>query len=130
MVRGFAILDATPNRTDGNLVAALTHADLGSGSSGGVYHMHDVVNGVDLADGPIEFALDMCLGSEMWSSDWGDYNLILILDTNGNNSAGTNLLPDAGEASARTVITLGSTGESPCLPTPLDCVDGASCVRF
>lgn len=120
----------TPDSTSGNLVIGLAHYRLGSGSTGGVYHTHTVVNGVDLAAGATrEFSLDMCTGGAMWSEDNCEYRLIAILDQNGNNEAGGNMIPDPGEPVGVIPIELSCTGESPCVDLVLDCM-GASCAAF
>lgn len=115
--------------TKGNLFIALTH-DAYSASLGGGYHTSTVVREVDLADGPVEFSLDMCEGSAMWSEENCDYGLVVILDQDSDQHSG-NLLPDVGEPATRYgPIVLSCDGESPCLDIRLDCLDGESCVQF
>lgn len=114
----------------------LLHHRLGLGSEGGYDHSHVNIPDVDLADGPVEFALDMCQGGEMWSEDACEFNVIAVLDTNGNNTAPAeeffvNKVPDDGEAATRVgPIEISCTGDSPCLDLVLECTDGQSCVSF
>ncbi len=120
----------TPDSTSGNLVIGLTHYRLGSGDTGGAYHTHAVVSGVDLAAGATrEFSLDMCGGGGMWSEDNCEYQLIAILDQNGNNESGFNMIPDPGEPSGVIPIELSCNGSSPCVDLVLDCM-GSSCTAF
>ena len=131
-IRGHVRMAAgmTPDSTTGNLVIGLTHYRLGSGSTGGVYHTHTMVNGVDLAAGATrEFSLDMCTGGRMWSEENCEYQLIAILDLNGNNEAGTNMIPDPGELAGVIPIELSCNGDSPCFDLVLDCV-GPNCTTF
>jgi hypothetical protein len=121
--------------TSGDLVIYLTHLDLGQESDGGYYHTSVVYPAVELADGPLPIAVDMCEGGEMWPTDYGAYNLVAILDRDGDNDpAGfaSNRLPDAGEPSARvSPVELNEGGESPCFDAVvLDCLDGPDCVAY
>jgi hypothetical protein len=119
----------------GDLVVFLTHHDLGQDSEGGYYHTSTVYEDVDLSEGPQEIQIDMCEGGEMWPDDYGAYNLIAILDQNGNNAPdgfNSNRLPDAGEPSLRKFpVKPEQGGESPCFDDlVLDCTDGASCTAY
>jgi hypothetical protein len=122
-----------PTSTAGSLSISLSHYRLGNGSSGGVPHAGIQMPNVDLAQGPVEFALDMCTGGEMWSEDNCEFNVIAILDTNGNNAVNgfdTNFLPDPGEAAGRSLVGVSCAGESPCIEVELGCKDGAACTAF
>ncbi len=132
LVRGTVTLDPdlVLDDTTGDLFVALTHYRLGSGNQGGYYHMHTVVEDIDLADGAASFELDMCGGSAMWSEDNCEYNLIVALDQDGDMSY-SSLLPDEGEPATRVAgVELSCGDESPCYEVVLDCVDGQSCVTF
>ena len=130
IIRGVAHLapGVVPAGTSGTLYVALTHVSLGSGSYGGVFHYDTTVPVSDVTAG-VEFAIDMCNGGEMWSEENGQFNLITILDLNGNQNL-NNLLPDPGEAAHREVVSVSCTGMSPCLDIGLDCTAGSSCTSF
>jgi hypothetical protein len=132
ILRGWVSLDpSVSTSTQGDLVVALTHLRLGMGSQGGYPHSGVVIDDVDLANGPVEYQMDMCQGGEMWSEENCEYNLVFILDMNGNNQQGS-LLPDPGEPSARFGdVVISCNSPSPCMnDVRLDCTDGASCVTF
>lgn len=121
--------------TVGRIVIGLTHhRGLGEYAQGGHLHWYKVLPKKDLAAGPIPFQLDMCGGgTAMWSEDNCEFNLVVLLDANGNNGVtgeGWQQVPDPGEPATRKVIDLSCRGESPCLDVVLDCVDGASCVSY
>jgi hypothetical protein len=118
--------------TKGDLVMFLTHVYEGSGAQGGVFHAEDHVSNVDLSNGPVPFQIDMCHNDiAMYSEDDCAFNLIVMLDTNGNNSGTSNMVPDVGEAASRQVINVSCFGDSQCLGTvTLGCSDGLSCVAF
>ncbi len=112
----------------GDLFLALVH-EAYSGAAGGGYHAHTRLRDVDLSE-PVPFALDLCLGSAMWTEDNCTYALQVVLDLNGDQSA-SKLLPDVGEP-ARKVrrLDLSCRGEAPCLDVVLDCTDGPTCASF
>jgi hypothetical protein len=134
VVRGVAQLAAgfTPAAgTKGDLVMFLTHVYEGGGAQGGVFHAEDHVSNVDLSTGPVPFQIDMCHNDiAMYSEDDCAFNLIVMLDTNGNNSGTENYVPDVGEAANRQVISVSCFGDSQCLSVTLGCSDGLSCVAF
>ncbi|MCO4771430.1 MAG: hypothetical protein KDA24_15460 [Deltaproteobacteria bacterium] len=114
----------------GDLVVVLTHSNLGQAGVGGVVHISTTVADVDLAAGPVDWSMDMCLGGEMFSEENCSYNLIAILDRNGNNGPG-NFVPDEGELATRVGdVWVSCSAESPCFTLELDCTDGADCVAF
>jgi len=123
--------------TKGDLVMYLTHEYEGNGAYGGVFHAVDLVPNVDLSAGPVPFQIDMCHNDiAMYSEDDCAFNLIVILDTNGNNydpdpnNFNPNVIPDVGEAASRQVVSVSCQGESQCLSTVLGCADGQSCIAF
>ncbi len=101
---------------------------------GGHPHAYRVMQNLNLTKGEIPFSIDMCeLGTAMWSEDNCDFNLILILDKDGNNVADAlsiNQVPDQGELSKMTVVQLSCRGTSACMDITLDCVDGQPCVNY
>lgn len=116
--------------TEGDLVVVLTHSNLGNAEAGGYLHTATAAAGVDLALEPADFAFDMCAGGEMFSEENCAYNLVAILDQNGNNGP-NNFVPDPGEpATIVTDLWISCMSESPCFTLELDCTDGASCVEF
>jgi hypothetical protein len=138
VVRGVAQLAPgfnPPAGTKGDLVMYLTHEYEGNGAGGGVFHAVDRVPNVDLANGPVPFQVDMCHNDiAMYSEDDCAFNLIVILDTNGNNydatQSVTNFIPDVGEAANRQVVNVSCQGPSQCLSAVLGCSAGLSCVSF
>jgi hypothetical protein len=133
LIRGVARLDpdvTPPAGAAGTLVIALTHRALGETQTGGVFHSMITFPDVDLAAGPVPFSIDMCQGGEMWSEENGGFNLIAILDTNGNNQQFDSLQPDPGEAAMRGELEISCHMPSPCLDVELNCVTGAGCVAF
>jgi hypothetical protein len=111
----------------GNLVVLLNHTQLGAGATGGVYHWSVQQDAVDLVAAPVEVQLDMCSNGEMWSEENCGYQLIVILDKNGNNGA-ANAVPDPGEPARAIPLDMSCKGPPPCFDVELDCVDGATCV--
>lgn len=133
-VRGVAYAGAE-GPTTGDLVVYLTHVELGEEADGGFYHTSVVYEDVDLASGPKKFQVDMCEGGEMWAAEYGDYNLLVILDQDGDNepaSFDSDRTPDPGEPSARvSPITLDPGQKSPCFDdVVLDCMDGKDCTAY
>jgi len=112
-------------------MVALMHRRYGHSEHGGHPHWLERIPNVDLAQ-PVPFQIDMCSGNaEMWSEENCEFNLIVVLDGNGNNTFETlNVAPDPGEPAALKVVELSCRGTSPCLDVPLDCVDGVGCVAY
>lgn len=131
LVRGVVTLAAgtNPDSTSGTLFVALTHRDFGDGAIGGSGHAAQSYGTVDLSSGSAKFELDMCSTAEMWSETYGLYNLVIILDTNGDQGFG-NFLPDEGEAAHRLEFNVNPSTSSPCEEIALDCVAGASCTQY
>jgi hypothetical protein len=131
-IRGAVRLDPTGDwagPTSGDLFIGLAHEWLGGGVTGGFPHVATIIPGVDLSLGPVEFELDMCDGGIMWSEDNCSYQLVAILDQNGNQS-GQNWTPDADELTGRVQdVELSCGGDSPCMDLQLGCV-GPSCLTF
>jgi hypothetical protein len=134
VVRG-VIWAGADGPTTGELMVILTHVSLGQTRQGGYYHQGEDLGAVDLAQGPVVFQIDMCDGGAMWEADYGDYNLLAILDEDGSNALNgfdTDRTPDEGEPSARvSPVALAPGGESQCFDDiHLDCVDGKSCTSY
>jgi hypothetical protein len=137
VIRGVARLApgmAPPGGASGRLVIGLMHARFGKEENGGHPHWYDVIPDVDLAAGPVPFEIDMCDGdAEMWSEDNCEFNLVVVLDTNGNNgpAAGVlNLIPDPGEVGWHQVFDLSCKGTSQCFDVRFDCLDGQACISY
>jgi hypothetical protein len=75
---------------------------------GGHPHADEIMENIDVTKGEIRFAIDLCEhGVAMWTEDNCDFNLILILDKNGNKGpdlTSINMVPDKGELSKMTVV--------------------------
>ncbi len=109
----------------------------GEENIGGRLHAYDSIPIKDVSKGEIAFALDMCqLGTAMWSEENGSFNLIAILDENGNNDldkatsnedAITIGTPDKGELVKLVPVDVSCHAASACLELTADCADGASC---
>ena len=118
----------------GNLWVFLTHNWPSEGTLGGDLKTSVLYENVDLEDGePFPFEIDMCTGAfgAMWSEDACTYNLLLLLDKNGNNTP-ANMLPDENEPAHRVEnLAISCTDDSQCLGTILlDCRRGSPCFTF
>lgn len=134
-VIGVVVRAGSEGVTTGDLVVYMTHVDLGQTNQGGYYHTSIALPGVDLSDGPIVTEVDMCEGGEMWSADYGDYNLLAILDQDGSNQPdgfSSDRTPDADEPSARvSPVAMVPGAPSQCFDqVVLDCLDGRSCTAY
>jgi len=121
--------DAPEGSRQGRLYVALMHEWLGQGAAGGVPHTGVDLGQVDLTQGPVPFELDMCTGGIMWSEENCSYQLVAVVDTNGNQTA-TNIAPDPGELSGRVQdLSISCSQETDCLEVVVDCA-GPDCVAF
>jgi len=121
------------DETRGNLLITLVHEAIGGGS-GGVYHIHTLIEDADLRE-PVPFRLDMCDNGAMWSEDNGEYSLQVVLDLNGSNggkdAVPISVLPEPGEPSRRMRNLWMSCSQEPlCLDVELRCMDGSPCGTF
>jgi hypothetical protein len=118
----------------GDLVVALMHRRHGSPEAGGHPHWFWEFEGVAISSTrAFEFTIDMCEGSaEMWSEENCEYNLVAILDADGDNGWGAaEAVPDPGEPSALATFELSCHADGPtCVPLRLGCMEGAACVRY
>ena len=139
IVRGEVRLAVDGGATEGDLVVMLHHARYGAHIPGNHYgegvHGWVAYRDIDLAAGPVAFEIDMCnasMSTEMWSEENCEYNLIAILDQDGDNAveAGEvpNAIPSPGEPTGHTELWLSCHGESPCVELVLDCADGGTCL--
>src|SRR4029079_12834579 len=99
------------------------------GELGGEVKSSVLYEDVDLEDGkPFPFEIDMCDGAfgAMWSEDACGYNLLLLLDKNGNATP-VNILPDENEPAHRGEnLEISCEGDGQCLGTILlDCRRGS-----
>jgi hypothetical protein len=110
------------------------YAERDEWQQGGHPHAFKFIASPDVTKGEIPFEIDMCeLGTAMWTEDDCDFNLVLILDKNGNNTAdpiSINMVPDQGELSKMTVVQFHCGGTSACLDVTLDCANGQACVTY
>ena len=86
------------------------------------------------ATAPTFFEVDMCQGNAiMWSEENCEYNLIVMVDENGNNGlTSANLArPDDGEHAAMAVFNQSCHHEGAYqLELTLDCTAGTDCVTY
>lgn len=144
VIRGVAHFDPTKFSAAGadggdapRLAIFLAHrqyAQVSEHALGGHPHADKIMEHVDVTKGEIPFVIDLCeYGVAMWSEDNCEFNLILILDKNGNNApnfTSINMVPDMGEPSKMTVVQLSCRGTSACMDITLDCADGQKCVSY
>ncbi|MFT4625226.1 MAG: hypothetical protein ACI8PZ_003894 [Myxococcota bacterium] len=130
MIRGqVRVAPGTEGDLTGDVFIGLTHEWLGNGEEGGFPHISATYPGVDLAQGPVEFEFDMCDGGEMWSEENCSYQLIVILDQDGDQAL-ENMVPGKNELVGRVAdLYVSCDVESPCLDVVLDCT-GPKCTRF
>lgn len=133
LVQGRVTLPDGASQTSGDLVIAMMHRHHGDPAAGGHPHWMWTFEDVDLSE-PYDFEVDMCDGNAiMWSEENCAYNLIAILDENGNNGLPNRrqAVPDIGEAAAMIVMDLSCHADGPtCVDMALSCTDGRSCVTF
>jgi hypothetical protein len=107
---------------------------------GGRLHAYTSIPVADPSKGELPFAVDMCgLGTAMWSEENGKFNIVLILDENGNNDldkarsnqdAITMGTPDLGELVGMAQVDVSCHGSSACLDVTADCTTGAGCITI
>jgi hypothetical protein len=112
----------------------------GEEAIGGRLHAYDSVPVKDVSKGEIAFALDMCqLGTAMWSEENGTFNVVAILDENGNNdldkaTSNTDAItigtPDKNELVKIMPVDVSCHAASACLAITADCKDGATCTTI
>lgn len=124
IVRGVVVLGVDDVPTTGTLRIHLNHEYLGGGATGGIAHSSTYVSEVDLAAGPVAFAVDMCVAGEMWSEENCGFMLHVTLDADADGSL------DPGEPTGSVPLFLSCTGDPLCTEVVLDCIDGSSCVAF
>ena len=135
IIRGWVAKDPDSTMTNwsGNLWVFLTHNWPSQGELGGELKTSEFYPDVDLEAGPFPFEIDMCTGAfgSQWSEDACEYNLELLLDTNGNNTP-ENRLPGENEPSHKVEnVFISCEDDSQCLGTILlDCKRGSACFAF
>lgn len=112
----------------------MMHAAMGDPEDAGHPHFLWTFPDVDLSE-PVPFRVDMCDGNAvMWSEENCGFNLIALLDTNGNNglSGPAMFHPDVGEPTGLVpLFDLSCHADGPtCLGTlELTCTDGGACLH-
>ena len=143
-VRGVAHFDPS-KLTAGSkpiLRVALRHGFVlvkGEETIGGRLHAYVSVPIKDPSKGEQAFAVDMCdFGTSMWSEENGAFNVVVIIDENGDNDLdkatsneeavviGT---PTKGELSKMASVDISCKGTSACLDLKVDCT-GTSCLTI
>jgi hypothetical protein len=103
-------------------------------AQGGHPHAYKSYDTVDFSSGQIPFSIDLCeFETAMWSEDNCDFNLIAMIDVNGNNGpqlSSINMVPDKGEPAKMLTIDISCRAQLPCLDLSLDCSEGQSCVSY
>ena len=105
----------------------------GEDQIGGRLHVFASKRVMDTSTGEFPFSIDMCMfGTAMWSEENSAFNLVLILDENGNNdlAAGGTAMPDPGELVKLTKVDVSCNAPSPCVEPKLDCNTGAACTTI
>ena len=132
LVQGLVTLPE--GEASGDLVLAMMHRRHGSPEAGGHPHWFWQFDDVSLSSSePLPFTIDMCEGNaEMWSEENCEYNLVALLDADGDNGWGAaRAVPDPGEPSAVATFDLSCHAEGPtCVQLELGCTDGAACVLY
>ena len=137
-VRGIAKFDATHFAAGVKpmLRIALRHAfiiDQGEDQIGGRLHVFASKRINDPSTGEFPFSVDMCMfGTAMWSEENSSFNLVLIIDENGNNdiAAGGSAAPDPGELVKLAKVDVSCNAASPCVEVQVDCATGAACTTI
>lgn len=143
-VRGVAHFDPAKLKAGSKPVlrVALRHGFVmvhGEETIGGRLHGYVSVPVKDPSKGEQAFAIDMCdFGTSMWSEENGAFNLVVIIDENGDNDldeATSNMeaitmgTPSKGELVKMASLDVSCTGKSACLDMKIDCT-GASCLTI
>jgi hypothetical protein len=137
-VRGIAKFDPTHFAAGAKptLRIALRHGfiiDNGEDQIGGRLHAFTSKRIMDASTGEFPFSIDMCMfGTAMWSEENSAFNLVLILDENGNNdvAAGGSATPDPGELVKLMKVEVSCNAPSPCVEAQLDCSTGSACTTI
>lgn len=120
-----------------NLAVFLYHQwtfDSSEATIGGHPHAYEYIKNIDVTAGKVAFSIDDCeLGVAMYSEENGPFNLVVMLDENGDNdpSVGESALtPTKGELVKMTPLSISCHGDSQCLSITADCVDGTACTTY
>jgi len=105
------------------------------GKTGGHPHAFVSSDDVDMDKGVAKFSIDLCeLGTAMYSEENCGFNIIALLDENGNNDPDTKgepaFIPDKGELMKMTPVNVSCKTASQCLEIVADCADGSTCTTY
>jgi hypothetical protein len=140
VVRGVLTFDPT-HFSDGenvNLAMFLYHQwimEPGENQIGGHPHAYKYVKGVDVTTGQLQFDIDLCeLGVAMYSEENCAFNLVVMLDENGDNDPDARgesaLTPTKGELVKLMSLDVSCHGDSQCVAVTADCTGGVACTTF
>ncbi len=107
----------------------------GEEKTGGHPHAYVSSDDVDLAKGEARFTIDNCqLGTAMYSEENCGFNIVVMLDENGNNDPDAKgqiaFIPDKGELVKMVPVDVSCHAPSQCLQVTADCVDGDTCTTY
>lgn len=127
-----SVPDGAP--TTGDLVVVMLHRRMGDPANGGHPHWAWTFPDVDLSE-PLPIDVDMCDGNAaMWSEENCEYNLVIVLDQNGDNglTGSAFATPGVGEPATLVDFELSCHADGPlCLgEVELGCTDGAACITY
>ncbi len=139
VIRGVVTFDPT-HFADGqsvNLGLFLFHQwtmDPSEAAIGGHPHAYKYVKNVDVTSGQLQFDIDLCeLGIAMYSEENCGFNLVVMLDENGDNNPNNGegaLTPTKGELVKLTPLAVSCHGDSQCLSVTADCTGGTACTTY
>ena len=139
VIRGVVSFDPT-HFTDGESVSLglfLYHQwtmDPSEAAIGGHPHAYKYTKNVDVTSGQIQFDIDLCeLGVAMYSEENCAFNLVVMLDENGDNNptkGESALTPTKGELVKLVPLSVSCHGDSQCLSVNADCNGGTACTTF
>jgi hypothetical protein len=103
--------------------------------TGGHPHAFTTSDKIDMVKGEAHFSIDLCeLGTAMYSEENCGFNIIALLDENGNNDPDTGgvmaFVPDKGELLKMVPVDVSCRGASQCLSIVADCADGDVCTTY
>jgi len=101
-------------------------------ANGGHPHAFKYVKDVDVTAGQLQFDIDLCeLGTAMYSEEDCGFNLVVMLDENGNNDPDANgaaaMKATVGELVKMTPLNISCHTDSQCLSIVADCTEGSVC---
>ena len=132
IVVGSVALPSSSTDETGTILIAMVHKRLGDPNVAGHPHWLWKFEDVDLSQPSFPFEVDMCEGNAiMWSEENCEYNLVAVLDRNGNGAATpTGWRPDSEDLVGIQTFDLSChDSEATCLSMELDCSDGMDCLQ-